>query len=81
MRSTNPGIVAKRGRMPFIALNGLRVLVPCAVFRQFRAAAGDFGGSFALVHGIELLAGAVNLTLMGLSLRDGLALTRRFAAA
>jgi hypothetical protein len=80
-RSTHPRIAAKRRRMPFIALNGLLVLVPCAVFLQARAAVGDFGGTFALVQGIELLAGAVNLTLMGLNLRDGLALTRRAATA
>jgi hypothetical protein len=80
-RSTNPRIAAKRHRMPFIALNGLLVLVPCAVFLQARAAAGDFGGTFTLVQGIELLAGAVNFTLMGLSVRDGLALTGRIAKA
>jgi hypothetical protein len=80
-RSTHPRIMAKRHRMPIITLNGLLVLVPCAVFLQARAAAGDFGGTFALVQGIELLAGAVNLTLMGLSIRDGISLTRRFARA
>ena len=78
-RSTHPRILAKRRRMPFIALNGVLVLVPCAVFLQGRAAAGDFGGLFALVQGIELLAGAANITLMGLNMHDGLALTRRFA--
>lgn len=78
-RSADPRIAAKRRRMPFIAFNGLLVLVPCAVFLQARAAAGDFGGAFTLVQGIELVAGAVNLTLMGLNLRDGLALTGRLA--
>lgn len=78
-RSAHPLITAKRRRMLVIALNGLLVLVPCALFLQARAAAGDFGGTFALVQAIELLAGAVNLTLMGLSMRDGFALTRRFA--
>jgi hypothetical protein len=67
--------------MPFIALNGLLVLVPCAVFLQLRAAQGDFGAAFAVVQGIELLAGAANLVLMSLNLRDGLALTGRIAAA
>jgi hypothetical protein len=80
-RSASPLIARKRRRMPFIALNGLLVLVPCAFVLQARAAAGDFGSSFALVQGIELLAGAVNLTLMGLNMRDGIALTRRFARA
>lgn len=79
-RSAHPTIAAKRRRMPFIALNGLLMLVPCAVFLQARAMAGDFGGTFALVQGIELLAGAVNLTLMGLNIRDGFALTGRIAA-
>jgi hypothetical protein len=74
-------MAAKRRRMSFIALNGVLVRVPCAVFLRARAAAGDFGGTFARVQGIELLAGAVNLTLMGLNLRDGLALTRRIATA
>lgn len=80
-RSAHPRIAAKRRRMPVIALNGLLVLVPCAIFLQARAAAGDFGTGFAIVQGIELLAGAVNLVLIGLSLRDGLVLTRRIAAA
>jgi hypothetical protein len=80
-RSANPLIARKRRRMPFIALNGLLVLVPCAVFLQARAAVGDFGSTFAIVQGIELLAGAVNLALMGLNMRDGLGLAGRIATA
>lgn len=80
-RSASPRIARKRCRMPLIALNGLLVLVPCAVFLRVRAEAGDFGGTFTLVQGIELLAGAVNLALMGLSMRDGLALTGRVTAS
>ncbi len=80
-RSAEPHVARKRRRMPLIALNGLLVLVPCAVFLHARAAAGGFGGTFAVVQGIELLAGAVNLALMGLNMRDGLALTRRAATA
>lgn len=80
-RSAEPHLARKRRRMPFVALNGLLVLVPCAVFLHARAAAGNFGGTFALVQGIELLAGAMNLALMGLNMRDGLALTRRIATA
>jgi hypothetical protein len=79
-RSTHPRIAAKRRRMPFIALNGLLVLVPCAIVLQSQAAAGDFGGRFAVVQVIEVLAGAVNITLMGLSMRDGLALTKRIGS-
>lgn len=79
--SAEPRIVRKRRRMPVIALNGLLVLVPCAVFLQARAAAGDFGTGFAAVQALELAAGALNLVLMGLNLRDGLALTGRLATA
>jgi hypothetical protein len=75
--SAHPRIAAKRRRMPVIALNGLLVLVPCAVFLQARAAAGDFGTAFMAVQVVELLAGAVNLALMSLNMRDGFALRQR----
>lgn len=80
-RSADPRAARKGRRMPVIALNGFLVLVPCAIFLHARAVAGDFGGAFVLVQGIELLAGAVNLALMGLNLRDGLALAGRVATA
>lgn len=75
-RAQAPRIAAKRRRMPVIALNGLLVLVPCAVFLQARAAAGLFDTAFLAVQALELAAGALNITLMALSLRDGLALAR-----
>ncbi|MCS4505779.1 hypothetical protein NYO91_16970 [Arhodomonas aquaeolei] len=65
----------KRRRMPVIAANG--VLVPCAVFLQMRASVGMLDGTFFAVQALELLAGAVNLTLMGLNMRDGLRLAGR----
>jgi len=80
-RSPNPTVAGKRRRMPFIALNGLLVLVPCAVFLQHRASAGVFDQTFEIVQGVELIAGAINLALLGLSIRDGFRLTRRFARA
>ena len=51
--------------------------MPSAVFLATRAREGDFGRDFALVQAIELIAGAVNLGLLGLNLRDG----RRMTAA
>lgn len=80
-RSKDLRVTAKRRRMPFIAANGLLVLVPCAVFLQMRAAAGLFDGVFYGVQALELAAGALNITLLGLSLRDGLALAARRRAA
>jgi hypothetical protein len=61
----------KRRRMAFIAANGLLVLVPSALFLSFKAQAGGLDDAFFGVQALELLAGAVNLVLLGLNLRDG----------
>jgi hypothetical protein len=71
-------VEAKKRRMPFIAANGLLVLMPCAIFLDRWASAGSFDSMFYLVQGLELLAGAVNLALMGLNMRDGLKMSGRF---
>jgi len=63
---------AKKKRMPFIAANGLLVLVPCAILLNRWATAGAFDTTFFIVQMIEFVAGATNLTLMGLNVRDGL---------
>ncbi|MBR0681525.1 hypothetical protein GXW74_13600 [Roseomonas eburnea] len=78
-KAAQPRIAAKRRRMPLIAANGLLILLPSAIFLQARAAAGDFGTGFLVVQAIELAAGALNITLMGLMVRDGLALSGRLA--
>ncbi len=77
----HPLAAAKRRRMPIIALNGLLVLVPAAVFLAQRAAAGRFDRCFVAVQALELIAGAVNIVLMGLNIRDGIALARRGGGA
>ena len=68
-------VLRKKKRMPIIALNGLLVLLPSAIFLASRASDGLFDTTFYAVQGIELLAGAVNLTLMALNIRDGLRMT------
>ncbi|MCU0965512.1 MAG: hypothetical protein MUF08_10775 [Burkholderiaceae bacterium] len=68
---------AKRKRMPFIAANGLLVLVPCAIVLNRWAVAGSFDTAFYVVQAIELVAGAANLALMGLNARDGLRMAVR----
>jgi hypothetical protein len=70
-------VEAKMKRMPFIAANGLLVLLPAAIFLNLWAGQGAFDGRFYLVQAAELLAGATNLLLMGLNMRDGLRLTGR----
>lgn len=66
---------AKKKRMPIIALNGLLILVPAAWFLAGKAAAGEFDSSFYIVQVVELIAGAANLAMMGLNIRDGLKMT------
>ena len=66
-------------RMKVVAANGLLVLLPSAYFLASWASAGSFDGLFYAVQGLELVAGAVNITLLGLNMRDGLRLTGRWA--
>ncbi|USG62571.1 hypothetical protein NBZ79_06230 [Sneathiella marina] len=75
-RRTDIPAVSKKKRMPFIVANGLLVLVPAAIYLQSKASVGDFDGIFYTIQGVELVAGAANFILMGLNIRDGLAMTR-----
>ena len=68
-------IGAKRKRMPIIAANGVLVLIPSALYLAAKAQAGAFDTSFYAVQGLELLAGATNLFLLGLNIRDGRKMT------
>ncbi|WP_424942253.1 hypothetical protein [Aliiroseovarius crassostreae] len=72
-----PIIAVKQKRMPVIALAGLGVLLPAAFFLDHKAHAGEFDALFYTVQGIELLAGGMNLTLMGLNIRDGRRMTAK----
>ena len=70
-------VEAKKQRMPVIAANGLLVMIPCAIVLNHWAAAGIFDTTFYGVQALELLVGAVNLTLMGMNIRDGLKMSGR----
>ncbi|MGD9862172.1 MAG: hypothetical protein AB7S99_03065 [Pseudodonghicola sp.] len=76
-----PQVAAKMRRMKIVAANGLGILLPSAVFLALRAQAGQFDTAFALVQGLELLAGATNIALLALNLRDGARLSNRRRAA
>ncbi len=67
-------VIKKTRRMPLIAGNGLLVLLPSAIFLATKANAGTFDTAFFAIQGVELAAGAFNLTMMGLNIRDGLRL-------
>jgi len=75
--STDPRVPSKKRRMPFIAANGILILIPAALELSVLAARGDFGDLFYTIQTIELLAGFVNLVLKTLNIRDGLRLTAR----
>lgn len=70
---------AKAKRMPLIAANGLLVLIPSALYLASKADAGAFDTSFYAVQAVELVAGAVNLTLLGLNMRDDLRMTGKLS--
>jgi len=61
----------KRKRMAVIAVNGLLVMVPAAIFLNSKAAAAEFDSLFYAVQLLELAVGVVQLTLMGMNFRDG----------
>jgi len=69
----------KRKRMPVIAANGLLVLVPASLFLAVKAHAGQFDMAFYTVQAVELVAGAVNIALLGMNMRDGLRMSGRVA--
>jgi hypothetical protein len=72
-----PLVEAKRKRMPFIAANGVLILIPSTLFLAAKARGGEFDAMFYAVQVVELIAGAANMTLLGLNMRDGLRLTGR----
>lgn len=68
---THPAIARKKKRMPFIALNGILILVPSAIFLYTKAINQEFDGVFYAVQMVELIAGLINLTLMIQNAKDG----------
>lgn len=73
-------VAHKRKRMPFIAANGIVILIPSALFLAWKADSYAFDTAFYAVQVAELVAGATNLALLGMNVRDGFRLTgRRFS--
>lgn len=71
----------KLKRMPFIAANGVLVLIPSALLLAMWARAGRFDTGFYLLQALELIAGAANIMLLTLNMRDGLRMTGRLRKA
>nr|WP_320144893.1 hypothetical protein [uncultured Cohaesibacter sp.] len=72
-----PLVAKKRARMPLIAANGLLVLIPAALYLSSKAQSGAFDTEFYAVQVLELVAGALNITLLTLNMCDGLRLKGR----
>jgi hypothetical protein len=71
--SLRSGLIgAKLKRMPFIAANGALILIPSALYLAMKAREGEFDAGFYAVQALELAAGATNITLLALNMRDGL---------
>jgi len=68
---------AKARRMRLIAANGVLVLIPAAFFLASKARAGELDLVFYTVQAVELVAGGLNLVLLGQNARDGLRLSGR----
>lgn len=69
---------AKQKRMACVALNGILILLPAALWLKARTLSGDFGTGFAVIQAIELIAGGINIGLMALNFRDGLMVAGRW---
>lgn len=74
--SGSPAVQTKTRRMMLAAANGIFVLVPCAIFLAVKAARLDLDPVFYSVQALELLAGALNMGLLGANLRAGLRMKR-----
>jgi hypothetical protein len=70
-------IGAKLRRMPWIAANGILILIPAALFLAAKARAAEFDAVFYAVQALELVVGAANITLLSLNMRDGLKMKGR----
>ena len=74
--SRAPVIRRKLRRMQIVAATGIVVLVPCALILDGLTATSAASGVVSALEITELLAGALNLTLLALNFRDGRGLTR-----
>ena len=75
-KSKSPIVATKMKRMKFVAFNGV-VLISLAVYLYFRAINSNIDSTFLGVQIIELLFGAINLTLLGLNIKAGMKLSGR----
>ena len=72
------GIIdTKIRRMPLIAANGILILIPSALFLASKAEPASSMPDSMSAQTLELAAGAANIALLGLNMRDGLKMKGR----
>lgn len=73
LSSRRKGRIIKRKmrRMAMIALNGILILVPSAIYLSVKSAAGELDFMFYTIQILELAAGGINMTLMIKNIQDG----------
>ena len=75
----HPLVATKKNRVKLVAANGAIILVPAVVLLWYWADTGRFDAWFYAVQVLELMAGAGNVILLSLNLRDGLRLAAQKA--
>lgn len=76
-KRTDTLAAAKQKRGPIAFMTGLFVLLPSSYFLSSWASAGSFGGLFYGLEAVWLLGATVCVVMIGLNIRDGLALRGR----
>lgn len=61
----------KKRRMPVIAATGLLIMLPLAFYLAAKAGAGEPDHRFYVAQTLELVIGAMQMTLIAINLRDG----------
>ena len=77
-KRTEPLALTKQQRGPISFMTSLLVLLPSAFFLSRWASANSFDGWFYGVQALELVASALVIAMVGLNIRDGLALRGQF---
>jgi len=73
----DPVALTKQVRGPRAFMTNLLVVLPAAVFLWYRASAGTFDALYYGAQAVELAAQVFSLVMIGLNIRDGLAIRGR----
>jgi CDGSH-type Zn-finger protein len=79
-KRTDSLALTKQKRGPIAFMTSLLVLLPCSYFLSSMASEGSFDKWFYGLQALELAASSVVVVMIGLNIRDGLALTGRIGA-